>query len=72
CLTSSPALQKLANRSQADVYAAMRTAETGVQEGIDFEGNYTPAEIEEFVKTLNHLFRVRNTLLRVNREYIYS
>jgi len=72
CLTSNPALQKLANRSQADVYAAMRIADTGAQEGVDFEGNYTPAEIEEFVKTLRHLFRVRDTLLRVNTEYIYS
>lgn len=72
CLTSNPALQKLASRSQADVYAAMRIAETGAQDGIDFEGNYTPAEIEEFVATLKHLFRVRDSLLRVNQEYIYS
>lgn len=72
CLTSNPALQKLASRSQADVYAAMRIAETGAQEGVDFEGNYTPAEIEEFVATLKHLFRVRDSLLRVNQEYIYS
>ena len=72
CLTSNPALQKLASRSQSDVYAAMRIADTGVQEGVDFEGNYTPAEIEEFVRTLCHLFKVRDTLLRVNTEYIYS
>jgi hypothetical protein len=72
CLTSNPALQKLASRSQADVYAAMRIAESGAQEGIDFEGNYTPAEIEEFAKTLKHLFAVRDSLLRVNQEYIHS
>lgn len=72
CLTSNPSLQKLASKSQADVYAAMRLADSGAQEGIDFEGNYTPAEIEEFVKTLKHLFRVRDSLLRVNQEYIHS
>ena len=72
CLTSNSVLSKLASRSQKDIYAAMAIAETGSPEGIDFEGNYTPAEIEEFTKTLRHLFRVRDTILRVNLEYIRS
>ena len=72
CLTSNSVLNKLANRSQKDVYAAMAIAETGSQEGVDFEGNYTPAEIEDFSKTLKHLFRVRDSILRVNLEYIKS
>ncbi len=72
CLTSNSILSKLASRSQKDIYAAMAIAETGSPEGIDFEGNYTPAEIEEFTKTLRHLFRVRDTILRVNLEYIRS
>ncbi|MDB2428836.1 DNA repair ATPase [Akkermansiaceae bacterium] len=72
CLTSNSVLSKLASKSQKDVYAAMAIAETGSQEGVDFEGNYTPAEIEEFSKTLKHLFRIRDTILRVNLEYIDS
>lgn len=72
CLTSNSVLNKLASKSQKDVYAAMTIAETGSQEGVDFEGNYTPAEIEEFAKTLKHLFRVRDTILSVNLEYIKS
>lgn len=72
CLTSNSVLSKLASKSQKDVYAAMTIAETGSQEGVDFEGNYTPAEIEEFAKTLKHLFRVRDSILRVNLEYIDS
>ena len=47
-------------------------AETGSSEGIDFEGNYTPAEIEEFAQTLKRLLRVRDSILRVNMEYIRS
>ncbi len=72
CLTSNKVLSKLASRSQQDVYAVMQTATSGSQEGIDFESNYTPAEIEEFVKTTQHLFTVRDTILRVNLQYIES
>ena len=50
----------------------MAIADTGSQEGVDFEGNYTPAEIDEFAKTLRHLFRVRDSIMRVNLEYIKS
>lgn len=72
CLTSNPVLSKLASKSQKDVYAALAVAETGSSEGIDFESNYTPAEIDEFAKTLKRLLRVRDSILRVNLEYIRS
>lgn len=71
-LTSNKVLSKLASKSQQDVYAVMSIAETGSQEGIDFEGNYTPAEIEEMVKVTKHLYRVRDAILRVNLQYIES
>jgi len=72
CLTSNSVLKKLASKSQKDVYAALAVAETGRSEGVDFEGNYTPAEIEEFAQTLKRLLRVRDTIMRVNMEYIRS
>ena len=50
----------------------MRIAETGSHEGVDFKGNYAPAEIEEMVAVVRHLFEVRDTILRVNQEYIRS
>ena len=71
-LTSNKVLSKLASKSQQDVYAVMRIAETGSQEGVDFEGNYTPAEIDEMVKVTKHLYRVRDAILRVNLQYIES
>ncbi len=71
-LTSNSVLSKLASKSQKDVYAIMRIAETGSQEGVDFEGNYTPAEIDEMVKVTKHLYRVRDAILRVNLQYIES
>ena len=71
-LTSNSILSKLASRSQADVYAIMKIAETGSREGVDFEGNYSMEEIEELVSVMKKLMRVRDTILRVNLEYIRS
>jgi len=72
CLTSNAVLSKLSSRSQKDVYAVMKVVEQGHQEGIDFEGNYTPAEIDEMVRVCQHLNRVRDSILRVNLQYIAS
>ena len=72
CLTANPILSRLASKHQEDVYAVMRVAETGSEEGVDFKGNHAPAEIEEMVTVTRHLFEVRDTILRVNQEYIRS
>ncbi|MBB5350127.1 phage shock protein A [Haloferula luteola] len=71
-LTSNAALSRLASRSQKDVLTVIRMAETGSRDGADFEGNYTPAEIDEMVTVTRHLLAVRDTILRVNLEYIRS
>lgn len=71
-LTSSPVLSRLAGRGQADVRAILKIAETGSREGIDFEGNYSMEEVDEFVSVAKKLMRVRDTILRVNLEYIRS
>ncbi len=72
CLTSNPVLEGLTRRSQTDAYAVMKIAETGSQDGIDFEGNYTVEEITEYVATMKKLFVVRDVVLKVNTEYIRS
>ena len=71
-LTSNATLSKLASRSQKDVLMLIRVAETGSRDGADFEGNYTPAEIEEMLAVTKHLLAVRDTILRVNLQYIKS
>ena len=71
-LTSNKVLSKLSAKSQQDVYSVMRIVETGSHEGVDFEANYTPAEIDEMVKVTKHLYRVRDAILRVNLQYIES
>jgi hypothetical protein len=85
-LTSNPVLGKLAARSQKDVYGVVKLAErmagdpstlnaersTLNTEGIDFEGNYSMEELNEFVSCMAKLMRVRDVVLRVNQEYIAS
>ncbi|NLL06745.1 MAG: AAA family ATPase [Clostridiaceae bacterium] len=71
-LTSNPVLNKLATRSQKDVYTLIEIAQKGDREGLDFEGNYTAEEINEFVEVIKKLLKVRDIVLKVNLEYIRS
>ncbi len=71
-LTANAILQKLATKSLKDVYAIVKIAETGSREGIDFEGNHTPQEINEYVEVIKRMLVARDAILKVNLEYIRS
>ncbi|MBN8456671.1 MAG: DNA repair ATPase [Verrucomicrobia bacterium] len=71
-LTSNPVLSKLAARSPRDIHLLLRVILTGSRDGADFEGNHTPAEVEEMLAVVRHLVAVRDVILRVNQEYIAS
>ncbi|SDK73538.1 ATPase family associated with various cellular activities (AAA) [Catalinimonas alkaloidigena] len=71
-LMANPTLQKLAAKSTADLFPLLRIAATGSKEGLEFEANHTPEEINEYVNVLRKLVQVRDVLLRVNQEYIHS
>ena len=72
CLTSNPVLSKLANRSQKDVYSIMQLAEDADREHVEFEGNYSADELNEYVSTMKKLYEVRQVVLKVNQQYIKS
>jgi putative sterol carrier protein len=72
CLTSNPTLNALATRSQSDVYAVIKYAQTGSREGLEFEGNYATQEIEEMSSVMRKLFKIRDVILSVNQQYILS
>ncbi len=72
CLTSNPVLNKLVSKSQRDVYTLVKIAETGEQEGVEFEVHHAAEEVREYVAVLHKLLTVRDTVLKVNREYIRS
>lgn len=69
---SNPTLSRLAARSQKDILAAIKLAETGSSEGVEFETAWSPEEQAEFLSVMKKLLRVRDIVLRVNEEYIRS
>ncbi len=72
CLTSNAILNRLSNKSMKDVLTLIRVAETGQQDGIEFEADHSPEELKEYINVLEKLLVVRNIVLRVNLEYIKS
>jgi hypothetical protein len=71
-LTSNPVLNKLASRSQKDLYGIIQLAEIGPTASVSFEANYSAEEVEEMVEVMKKLTRVRDVILAMNTEYIRS
>lgn len=71
-LTSNPVLTKLSSRSQKDLYGLIEMAEGADREAVTFESTYSVDELEEYIAVLKKLFVVRDIVLKVNMEYIYS
>ena len=71
-ITSNETLARLANKSSADVYTLITMAENGQKEGLNFESNHSPGELNEYVSVLKKLLRIRDVILKVNQEYIRS
>ncbi len=71
-LTSNPVLAPLAARSLPDVHRFIRVAGGDDVPQTDYEHSYSRVEVEEAVTVLRHLFRVQQTLLKVNMAYIGS
>ncbi|GAA4383347.1 DNA repair ATPase [Hymenobacter koreensis] len=71
-LTSNAALARLAGQAPQDLPVLIRLAETGQAEGLSFEGNHAPEELNEYVALLQKLLRLRDVVARVNAAYIAS
>ncbi len=71
-LTSNAVLARLAGKSHKDVLSMIKIADTGQREGVDFEASHSSEEINEYVELLKKLLVVRDVILTVNKEYIYS
>lgn len=72
CLTSNPVLSKLTNRNQSDIYGFIKMSEGADRETVDLEGNYTADEINEYISVIQKLNKIRDIVLKINMEYIYS
>ncbi|TYQ15588.1 UNVERIFIED_CONTAM: Holliday junction resolvasome, helicase subunit [Acetivibrio alkalicellulosi] len=71
-LTSNPVLSKLSNRSRKDIYSLIEIAQGSHMEDMNFEGNYSIEEINEFTDVFKKLIKVRDVVLKINMEYIRS
>lgn len=71
-LTSNSVLGKLAGKSRKDVYTLLDIADSGQQEGAQYEANHTGEDINEYLSVLKKMLSVREVISRVNQEYIYS
>lgn len=71
-MTSNPVLSKISSHGHDDIYRLMQIVETGSRQGVELEHGYSSEEVTEIVNVLSKLFRVRDVVLRVNQEYIYS
>ena len=71
-LTSNAILAKLATHPRKDILSVIRLAETGNQEGLQFESNFSTEDLNEYVSVLEKLLVIRDIILKVNQEYIRS
>ncbi len=71
-LTSNAVLGKLAGKSSKDVYTLLEVAESGEQEGVQYETNHTAEEINEYLSVMRKMLKVREIISTVNQQYIYS
>ena len=71
-LTSNPVLGKLSTRSQQDLYGMVEMANGAERENVNLEGTYSIDELNEYIGVMKKLFKVRDIVLKVNMEYIYS
>ncbi|MBX3746172.1 MAG: DNA repair ATPase [Verrucomicrobiae bacterium] len=70
--TSNPALGRIAARSRRDVLAVLALASGATRDGVDFEADHSPDELNDAIAVARRLFRIRDVVLRVNEEYIRS
>lgn len=71
-LTSNPILSKLSTSNQEDLYGIVEMAKGVDRENVELEGNYSVDELNEYTSVIQKLFLVRDIVLKVNTEYIYS
>ncbi|MCG7550198.1 DNA repair ATPase [Pseudoalteromonas sp. Of7M-16] len=71
-LTSNAVLAPLANRNMQDLYKLVRIAEGEDISLNELEHNYSQAQANELVSVLQKLIQIRNTVLKVNAQYIAS
>ena len=71
-LTSNSILAPLSTRDQKDIYKFAQMAEGMEIPLADLSHQYSKAQADEIVQTIQHFMRCRDVLLKVNAQYIFS
>lgn len=71
-LTSNPMLHQLSSTAFEDVYKFVEMIESGTQEGIEFTGNHSKQEMQEYAAVLEKVLTIRDVVMKVNATYIKS
>lgn len=68
----NPYLEKVAARSFADFYALINFVQNPSEELPSMEGNYLKQEVDDCLAVLRHILKIRDIVVKVNRNYISS
>ncbi|WP_026188901.1 DNA repair ATPase [Orenia marismortui] len=71
-VTSNTYLNNIYMKDSGDIYKLIQAIDTGDRGDIDLNGSYTEEEIEEALSVLESCLKIRDEILKVNMEYIYS
>jgi hypothetical protein len=71
-ITSNSYLNKIYMKHPEDIYKLIQAIATGDRGDINLTGSYTEEDIEEALKVLESCLKIRDEILKVNMEYIYS
>lgn len=71
-LSSNSLLQKLKNKSQKDVYSLIKESQSQTRDKLNLEDSHSPEEIKDYLEVFAKVAKVRNIILKVNKEYILS
>lgn len=71
-ITSNKYLNRIYMKNPEDIYKLIQVVTTGNRDGINLTGTYTEEETEEALSVLRSCIKIRDEILRVNMEYIYS
>lgn len=72
CLTSNTVLAPLASASPSDARALIHAAERNSLDGLEMESSFSADQVREMFEVLKKLLKVRDCVLKVNRQYIRS
>ncbi|MGY6648187.1 DNA repair ATPase [Wenyingzhuangia sp. IMCC45574] len=71
-LTSNNTLRQLSSKSFEDIYTIINHIEQNSSDSLDLKGNHTQQEISDYISVLEKVITLRNTVVKVNEQYIKS